>query len=343
MRPTIEDLAQVAGVSRATVNRVIGRPHKVKAATRQLVVDAAAEIGYHGFSTLKMNVQGNKKPFRLTLLLQAPNPWFVEQMSKTLRVARDQIEHRRKIILKTERLIDFSPEALAERLLALGRKSDAVALVAAEHPIVTRAIEQLAQERIPVYALVTTLSAPSLAGYIGLNGRKFGRTAAWALDRLCGHPEKLGILVGSPRYREHELAESGFRSYFLDHDQAVQVLDALPTYESEGIAREMTERLLSQNPDMNGLFLAGGGTSGVLSALRDSGRANEIATIAIDLTEESRAALLDGTLDIVIAHPFPDIGQSALELIISKADGDPFQGRTMTYVNLNLITAENVE
>ncbi len=43
---TLEDVAAIAGVSRATVSRVVNGDNKVKALTREKVKRAVAELGY---------------------------------------------------------------------------------------------------------------------------------------------------------------------------------------------------------------------------------------------------------------------------------------------------------
>lgn len=341
-RPTIKDLAEAAGVSRATVNRLIGDPEKVRPATRQRIVAAASDIGFYGLELLVQHVEPPAPSFRLACLFQQPNQWFCERIVDGLRTARAEMKLSRDVRLKAQHVADLSPELIAEQLFAAARKSDAIIIVAAEHPVVIEAIERVSERGTPVYALVSTLSAPSLAGFVGMDSRKVGRTAAWALHRLSGMPDEIGILLGSPRYRSHEMAESGFRSYFREHDIKVRLLDPLTTFESDGIAREMTERLLADYPGMNGLYLAGGGTPGVLAALRETSPKRKVATVAYDLTSATRSALLDGTLDLVISHPFEDIGRRTLAMAISDVDSGPPQGRAIDYVGFEMYTAENV-
>lgn len=69
------------------------------------------------------------------------------------------------------------------------------------------------------------------------------------------------------------------------------------------------ERLLAQHPDLAGPYVSGGGMSGALAALRDSGRARQIVTIGYDLTDVARAALLDGTINFLISHPLQTLAQ----------------------------------
>ena len=81
----------------------------------------------------------------------------------------------------------------------------------------------------------------------------------------------------------------------------------------------MTEGLLDQHPDLAGLYVSGGGISGAAAALRESGRAKEIVTVGYDLTEVTRAALLDGTLNFLISHPLRTLAHEAIDAMLRPA------------------------
>src|SRR6185295_933998 len=163
--------------------------------------------------------------------------------------------------------------------------------------------EALAERRIKTFALISQLTARCNVGYVGLDAWKVGRTSGWAFDNICKTPGKIAILVGNHRYRCQETNESGFRSYFREHPRGFELLEARTTFETASIARELTEELLEQHPDLIGLYVSGGGITGAAAALRESGRAKEIVAVGYDLTEVTRAALLDGTVDFLISHP----------------------------------------
>ena len=175
---------------------------------------------------------------------------------------------------RVEHLRDLNPAAVADRLLRLGRTVDAVAVVAPDHPRVTQAVDQLAEAGVPVFALVTDLTAESRAGYAGLDNRKVGRTAAWAVAHLCRTPGKVGIVVGSHRYRCQEEAEMSFRSYFREHAPGFEILEPLTSLEDPHYAYENALGLLERHRDLVGLFIDGGGQEGVLRALRETAPAS---------------------------------------------------------------------
>ena len=93
-------------------------------------------------------------------------------------------------------------------------------LVAADHPILSDAIDRLLDQGVPVIGMIAPLTARGNVGFVGLDSRKVGRTAGWAFDRIVKTPGKIGILVGNHRYRNQELNESGFRSYLRENNDA---------------------------------------------------------------------------------------------------------------------------
>ena len=107
-------------------------------------------------------------------------------------------------------------EATAERLLKLGRDVDAIAVVTVDHPRITEAIERLRAIRVPVVAVISDLTAPGRAGYVGLDNWKVGATAGWAMSKLCKRPGKIAVFVGNHRYLCQDMCEIRFRSYFRE-------------------------------------------------------------------------------------------------------------------------------
>ena len=69
-RPTIADLAKAAGVSVATVNRILGGSASVRTATIQRVRRAADEIGFYGLGVIDARKKESMPHYRFAFLLQ---------------------------------------------------------------------------------------------------------------------------------------------------------------------------------------------------------------------------------------------------------------------------------
>ena len=211
--------------------------------------------------------------------------------------------------------------AVAERIARLGERCDALGIVAADHPRVSTAVERLAASGKPVYALLSDLGTEARAGYFGIDHRKAGRTAGWAIARLAGSTGDVGIVVGSHRYLGHELCEISFRAYLREHAPGLSMLEPLASFEDRRFAQEAMLDLLKRKPDLAGLYVPGGGIEGIIAALRDSRPARRVVVVAMDLFTETREALLDGTVDLVIATPLAAVARGVVEAMLDRLDG----------------------
>lgn len=340
-RPTIPDLAETAGVSVSTVNRVINSAGKVRQQTRERVLRAAREIGFYGTGSIEHSVRSGLETHRPgVLLLQERRPFYRDLGAAFRRAAEEHPDGR--IELALEFLEDLSPQVVAGRLAAIGERCDSVALVSAEHPLVSNAIEGLLSKGVPVAGLITPLTARGNVSFIGLDNFKVGRTAAWAFDKMCREPGEIGILVGNNRYRNQDQNESGFRSYFREHNSGFTLLEPRSTFESAAVAREMTETLLSGHPGMRGLFISGGGISGALAALRDAPRRPGFVSIGYELMDVTRAALIDGVLTMAIAHPIDALARQTLATLIKAKRAGPEAGARNLSLAFEIYTSENV-
>ena len=86
-RPTIADLAMAAGVSVATVNRILGGSVPVRATTIKRVQDAAGEIGFYGLGVIDARKKETMPHYRLAFLLQQSHRDLYQLIATKIREA----------------------------------------------------------------------------------------------------------------------------------------------------------------------------------------------------------------------------------------------------------------
>lgn len=310
-RPTIIDLAEAAGVSVATVNRVLAGSASVRAATREKVGTAAASIGFYGLGAIQSRNAAQRPKYHFGIVLLQPHRPLYKNIAAALRSAAAAFTEA-EIDLRIEHLEDLSPQNTADRAQALATDCHAIGIVSAVHPIVTDALAQIQARGVHVFALVAPLSTTDQLPYVGLDNWKLGRTGAWAFDHLSRTHGKIGLLLGSPRYRNQEMSEAGFRSYLREHAPDFTLLEPQSTFESADVAQDITEKLLANHLDLTGLYVNGGGVTGAIAALRNAGRAGKVVVVGHDLTTVTRGALLDGTMALVLSHPLDRLAQETI-------------------------------
>ncbi|MGL5799639.1 MAG: LacI family DNA-binding transcriptional regulator, partial [Plesiomonas sp.] len=74
---TMKDVAQLAGVSTATVSRALMNPDKVSTATRQRVEKAVVEVGYSP-NSLARNLRRNESKTIVVIVPDISDPFFAD-------------------------------------------------------------------------------------------------------------------------------------------------------------------------------------------------------------------------------------------------------------------------
>jgi LacI family transcriptional regulator len=341
-RPTLAAVAEAAGVSSATVDRVLNSRLPVREATALRVIAAAERIGYHAAGLMRERLRERATVRRLGFCLQKRKDPFYQAFGAAIQAAAAQHEPETAVAM-LDYMDALEPTAIAAQLLALGRKVDAVAVVAVDHPHVTAAIDTLHAEGRPVFTLLSDLSAPQRAGYVGVDNRQSGRTAAWAIRRLARRAGEVGVFVGSHRYLGQEISEISFRSYLREHAPQFHVLDTLVNLEDAQLAHEATLELLGRHLDLVGIYVVGGGVSGIIRALREESAPGRIVTVCNELTVDHRTALIDGVIDLVMRTPVERIAEAAVRAMVRAVEpgAPPMLGVALAQP-FDLFTPENV-
>ncbi|MEY8877357.1 MAG: LacI family DNA-binding transcriptional regulator [Leptothrix sp. (in: b-proteobacteria)] len=325
-RPTLSAVAEAAGVSSATVDRVLNSRLPVREGTALRVIEAAERIGYHGARLMRERLQarGERQVRTLGFCLLRRHEAFYQAFGRALSQAAQRHASGRCLAV-IDYMDSLEPSAIAEHMLQLGRECDAIGVVAVDHPHVSAAVEALQAQGKPTFALLSDLSAPLRAGFVGVDPRKSGRTAAWAISRLARQPGPVGVFVGSHRYLGHEACEMSFRAYLREHAPDFHVLETRVNLEDADLAHEAVLDLLRRHPDLAGLYDAGGGgMAGTLRALRaerpPGHPGGHVVTVSNELTPEHRAALADGVIDLVLGTPQAGIATCVVQAMLDAID-----------------------
>lgn len=341
--PTMVDIAKVAGVGVATVDRVFSGRASVRKKTAEKVLMAAKSLGYIEKSE---GIEPDHKPspaqpIKLGFLLQKRRSPVYRIIAEALIDASKNYQTA-TLSPVIEYCDTLDPGQVSAALSRLGQQVEAIGVVATDHPEVSHAIARLRQRGIPVFALLSELPAGGQsAGFIGQDARRMGRTAAWAISRM-NQPGPVGIITGSHRYVCQELYEIGFRSYFREKAPDFSVVEPMFSLEDPAVAAQATQALLHADPDLKGLYVAGGGIEGVVTTLRQNNR-QDLFVLGHDLTATTRAALIDGTIDMLLSLPRREMAERTIAAMVDwLAEEHRPEGTRQFILPIDIYTPESV-
>ena len=157
---------------------------------------------------------------------------------------------------------------------------------------------------MPVFALLSDFAPGVRSAYLGLDNLKVGRTAAWMIALAAGGPGKVAVFVGGHRWHGPRAARNRLsRLSARTMPRNWSVLETMVNLETRQLTYEATLTLLARQPDLRGIYVAGGGMEGAIAALRKTRTAGEVALVVSALTPESRAGLAEGLVTMVIDTP----------------------------------------
>jgi LacI family transcriptional regulator len=335
MRSTLVDIAKEAGVSSATVDRVLNNRPGVRARTREVVTEVARRMGY-------IAANGGAEPrhagaLSFDFVLPAGTNSFLEELRQQL----DRQGNATRDVASTVHSIEgFNPFTLAEKLKELEGHSHGVGVVGIDHPAVREAIRSLDRAGTPVITLISDIHHVPRAGYVGIDNRSAGRLAGYLMGRLLGPgSHKVALFAGSLSYRGHEEREMGFRHILAEEFPNLEVIDLTEVRDDNVRAYDAARAHLEEHPSIGAIYNIGAGNRGIARALEEKGLARTVIFVGHELTPHTKRMLLSGTMDVAIDQNARVEAREALAQLTRIARGE---GWSMHPLRIAVLFKENI-
>lgn len=289
-RARLDDIAALAGVGIATVDRVLNERGNVSPDTARKVIEAARQLKWPRVLPVPY-----RSGLRLDVLLTRPDTPFYQRLNEAFASAASMLD-RSVIVQRT--FVDELPAELAKRILSTN--GQAVALVGEEDPAVIDAITTITVRGIPAVTLVSDIPTSPRLAYVGIDHYSAGRTAAFFMEAMARAPGLLLVLCHSLRYRAHAQRVSGFRDRLSDRGSNLKVAAVLEGHDDRSLSAQLLSDAMRTFRDVVGIYNAGGANLGVEAALRSVRLAGKAVFIGHELNIHTRRLLSEGTMTLTI-------------------------------------------
>lgn len=321
MRPTVHDIAEAAGVSLATVDRVLNRRPGVKATTRDRVEAAIRKIGFVRDMAAANLAKGRTYP--LVFVLPRGSNSFMEGLKFEVEqaIARSPQERTSLAIREVPRFDGPSLAAALDRL-ALDPPAG-IAVVAVDHSLVHEAIDRLKEQGVAIVTLVSDLPGSARDHFAGVDNIAAGRTAGSLMGRfLAGRTGKVAVVAGSMLVGDHRDRLEGFSKSLRELNASLEILPAMEGQDDPDKVHDLVSACLGEEKQLAGIYSLGAGNRGLIRALRDMpSTGSRPVVIAHELTPHTRVALQSGLIDAVLNQDAGHEVRSAIRVLKARADG----------------------
>jgi LacI family transcriptional regulator len=333
----MKEIAHQAGLSLATIDRVLHRRAHVPLRTIKQVDRAIAELEKASPSEGTFRAKQNRT---IDVVMEAP----IRFSALVQQALEDEIPFFQGAKLRCRYHLGelVLPDKMAALLLQIAKRGSAgVILKAADTPEIAAAIAGLTRKAIPVVTLVTDIRHSTRTAYVGIDNYAAGQTAAYLLGQWLGQqPAKILASLSSHQFYGEEERATGFRETLqtqFPHLQIVTLSGGLgqnPTTKSKALLA------LEDHRDIKAVYSIGGGNRALIQAFQQAERHCQ-AFIAHDLDADNRQLLAEGHLSCVLHHDLrQDVALCCRHIVTFTAEAPIAQPRALS--PMQIITPYNV-
>ncbi|MEL6521068.1 MAG: LacI family DNA-binding transcriptional regulator [Pseudomonadota bacterium] len=337
-KPTVHDIAKEAGVSLATVDRVLNARPGVRDKTIARVQQAVERLGYVR-DTYAANL-ARQREYRFAFILPEGSSQFGNGLKAALQEAYSHMADRTH--LNVVRVPQNDPHAIVRTLRSLNTdRLDGLALMVPETPQVRDAVSRLKDAGLAIVTLVSDLPNSRRDFFVGVNNVAAGRTAGLLMGRFVKRTGQILVVTNSVSSRDSLERRLGFDTVMTSDFSHLTVL---PTVESHGDPDRMArivKQVVAHRRRLIGVYSMGSGNTTLLSALQACGQLQDLIVLAHELTPAMRKALQNDEVAAIIAQNVGHLARSSLRALRSLCDGVPIF-EPQERVRIEVVLRENL-
>jgi LacI family transcriptional regulator len=311
MAVTIKQIAQLAGVSRGTVDRALNHRDGVKKEVAERILEIAKELDYRPNAVAKA-LANAKKNYVIGVLVHSDGNEFFDEVLKGIEQARREIHHFGvTVMLRVMKGFDVEKQlGLISDLI--GEGVHALAITPIDDPAVVERLQQVTQSGIPVVTLNADVTGVKKLAFVGCDYLKSGEIAGGLMGYFTQGKACVGIVTGSIKMLGHNLRIQGFREVLRHDFPDVQIMDVVENNDDNETSYERVCELLLKYPQMNALyFTTSGGVKGAVKAVCEQNRQQNMTMITFDETPFITTAMKENRIQATVCQqPFAQGYQS---------------------------------
>lgn len=345
--PTINDIARVAEVSLATVDRVLNARPGVREKTVLKVHQAIDQLGYVRDTAAANLARG--RVYNFVFILPSNSNEFLSSIVAEIDRLSVRLRHERTRVSFVQ-VAAFDPIALARAMDDIDAgEVDGVAIFGPETPSVRDSVAHLKANGVTVVSLVADIPSSERDHYIGVDNIAAGRTAGQLLGRfLGGQRGKILVLTGSMLARDHLERRLGFDEVMAQDFPDLEVLASLEGRDDPTLIAELLPQTLARHPGIIGIYSSAAGNEGLLAYFNTHKPVLKPVVIAHELTALSRRALSVGFFDAVISQDSGHLVRSAVRIMRANSDRTPINTaqeriRIDVYLKENMVPTDETD
>ena len=337
---TIQMIAERAGVSRGTVDRVLHDRPSVTPEIRERVQRLAKQLGYGEADDGTTRVRA-----RIGVFLPGSD-WFSADLKREWLCG---VHDAQKIIEPLGYEVDIIecetdlPNELGEQIERLRENGmDGAVISARNTPAAQRIIRRLTAQSIPVITFSSDLPESGRTCFIGEDPYRSGRVAADLITKYIRPGDEILIVAGNLEIDSHAQRVGGFRDKCLESGIGENRLMIVQSFNEYVLTYERISEQLKRSDRIRAVYMANESVAACAEAVQSCERKSSVMIVGNDLTAVTGRLLKDDKIDFIIEQ---DLYRQGYQPIIQLKEilEDPAKPvKPVMLTEISVINAENM-
>ena len=319
---TIKEIADLAGVSRGTVDRVLNKRGSVNPQTAQKIMEIVHALDYKP-NRASLVLAAQKKNLKLGVILFGEgNPFFDEVTAGVHQKEEDLACYNCTVQIKRVNVDTLEQLQAIDEFVKEG--INGIAISPTNDPRLARRIDELFEQGIPVVALNTDIKN---------------------CKRLMAKNEstKIGIVTGSEEILCHTERIAGFTNAIQSYPN-IDIVATITNDDDDFVSYDRTTQLLKEHPEINALFFAAAGVyGGCRAALAMRGQKKDMTIITFDKVATTKEMVAKDVISATICQEPLVQGSKPLDILFSYLATGDLPKSEYNYTAVDIRIKENMD
>lgn len=336
---TIKEIAELAGVSRGTVDRVLNNRGSVNQETAEKIRAIIKQLDYKpNRAGIALAAQKNKYLIGV-ILFSRKNPFFDDVMQGFLDKAEELSLYGCEISVKR---VAYHPKAQLSAIRACLKEGvQGLIITPYNDQTIQEELNKLIRSGIPVITVNSDAEGVRRLAYVGSDYYNSGEAAGSLMKLITSGPVRLGIINGDNNILCHTQRIFGFVDKLSDDDRFKVVCQG-ESFDDDKNAYELVSGMLTKHPELNAFYFTAAGVYGGCRAIAELAPEKDIKVITFDEVPSTVEMMQKGIITATICQEPYWQGARSLELMFSFLSDREAEIKDSYYAKLSVKIKEIV-
>ena len=303
MAVTIKQIAELAQVSRGTVDRALNNRPGVNAEVAKRIRKIAEDLGYHPDMAARSLASKRYVQKKIGILIASDdNPFFKDVLIGIENAVQELKRLGIESSLVTIKGFDIESQLKKiDELVYAGINGLVITPVNAKE--IADKLEKVIEKGIEVVTINTDIPNVKKMAYIGCDYVTSGCVAGELIGMMSnGLPERMVVVLGSRKVLAHDQRLKGIRRTIKQDFPNVSIVKVLENEENDDKCYEMVKDILKKKKDITCICFAAAGVEGGLKAIKEAGLEKKLHIVSYDLTDIIKKNMAEGIISATVCQ-----------------------------------------